>query len=543
LKVFVYSRWDGTQKAFSLDADEALGALSELLMEGLDLEQALDWMERGGFELGGMDFRVLGVEELLGELRERVQSLEQRYRMDTATDALRRRLDALLDRERDALREGHGFESSRMNAFQQRRYEGSEALSERIERFRDWPFEDEVAGDEFRELLAERERLKGLEQFLQRRGDRFRGTEGADYETAQQVREEIEALEKLARELAAGNFEAISSEALEHLLSEAGARSVVLLRDLRASLERAGYLRSRGQGLELTPNAIRRLGASALAEVYAALRKGRAGRHDTPARGVATPRPDETRRFEFGDALQLDVSRTLRNAVERAGRERPGEAPSIPVRLSVEDFEVHEMDYTTQTTTVLLLDMSWSMSWVGRFPAAKRVALALDHLVRSKFPRDHFFVVGFSTRARRLRVGELPEATWDMGDPFTNLQEGLMIARQLISKHRSPSPQILVITDGQPTAYFVERQLRVEWPMGAGGISPRAAEETLREVRRVTQQGITINTFMLDAAPELVGFVDRMTRINRGRAFFTSPRELGSFLMVDYLGQRRKRTR
>jgi uncharacterized protein with von Willebrand factor type A (vWA) domain len=543
LKVFVYSRWDGTQKAFSLDADEALGALSELLMEGLDLEQALDWMERGGFELGGMDFRVLGVEELLGELRERVQSLEQRYRMDTATDALRRRLDALLDRERDALREGHGFESSRMNAFQQRRYEGSEALSERIERFRDWPFEDEVAGDEFRELLAERERLKGLEQFLQRRGDRFRGTEGADYETAQQVREEIEALEKLARELAAGNFEAISSEGLEHLLSEAGARSVVLLRDLRASLERAGYLRSRGQGLELTPNAIRRLGASALAEVYAALRKGRAGRHDTQARGVATPRPDETRRFEFGDALQLDVSRTLRNAVERAGRERPGEAPSIPVRLSVEDFEVHEMDYTTQTTTVLLLDMSWSMSWVGRFPAAKRVALALDHLVRSKFPRDHFFVVGFSTRARRLRVGELPEATWDMGDPFTNLQEGLMIARQLISKHRSPSPQILVITDGQPTAYFVERQLRVEWPMGAGGISPRAAEETLREVRRVTQQGITINTFMLDAAPELVGFVDRMTRINRGRAFFTSPRELGSFLMVDYLGQRRKRTR
>ncbi len=360
---------------------------------------------------------------------------------------------------------------------------------------------------------------------------------------AQQLREEIEALEQLARDLAEGRFDSIAPEDLARLLSEDAARSLVLLRDLRASLDRAGYLRQRGSGLELTPRAIRRLGAGALADVYGALRKGRVGRHQTNARGVSTPRPDETRPFAFGDPLQLDVSRTLRNAVERVARERPGEPLALPIQMRVEDFEVPAADFSTQTTTVLLLDMSWSMSWVGRFPAAKRVALALDHLVRTRFPRDHFFVVGFSTRARRLRVGELPEATWDMGDPFTNLQEGLILARDLISKHRSPSPQILIVTDGQPTAYFAERQLHVEWPMGAGGISPHAADATLREVRRVTQQGITINTFMLDSAPELVGFVDRMTRLNRGRAFFTSPRELGSFLMVDYLTQRRKRTR
>ncbi len=512
-------------------------------MEGLDLEQALEWMERGGFELGGMDFRVMGVEELMDELRDRVRALEEKYNLDGATDEMKRRLDALLDRERDTLRERHGFESSRMNEFQQRRHDGEQGLSDRIERFRDWSFEDEEAGEEFRELLEELERLRALEKFQRQRGDRFRGREQADYETAQRIREEIEGLEKLARDLAEGNFESISPEDLQRLLSEDGARSLLLLRDLRASLERAGYLRSRGDGLALTPRAIRRLGAGALAEVYGALRKGRAGRHETRAHGSSLPRPDETRRFEFGDPLQLDVSRTLRNAALRTASERPGEALPLPIRMSVEDFEVNEHDFTTQTTTVLLLDMSWSMSWVGRFPAAKRVALALDHLVRSRFPRDHFFVVGFSTRARRLRMGELPEATWDMGDPFTNLQEGLMLARELIAKHRSPSPQILVITDGQPTAYFQDRQLRVEWPMGAGGISPHAAEETLREVQRVTRQGITINTFMLDAAPELVAFVDRMTRINRGRAFFTSPRELGSFLMVDYLSQRRKRTR
>ncbi len=116
-----------------------------------------------------------------------------------------------------------------------------------------------------------------------------------------------------------------------------------------------------------------------------------------------------------------------------------------------------------------------------------------------------------------------------------------MVAERLIAKHPGPSPQILVITDGQPTAYFSGETLRVEWPTGFGGISPHAVAETLREVRRVSRRGITINTFMLDDAPELVGFVERMTEINRGRAFFTSPRQLGSYLVVDYITQRRRR--
>ena len=152
-------------------------------------------------------------------------------------------------------------------------------------------------------------------------------------------------------------------------------------------------------------------------------------------------------------------------------------------------------------------------------------------------------MVGFSTRARELPIRELPLATWDMGDPFTNLQEGLLVAERLIGQHPSPSPQVLVVTDGQPTAYFQGKELRVEWPMGFGGVSPHAVAETLKTVRRITGRGITINTFMLDDAPELVGFVERMTEINRGRAFFTSPNQLGSFLTVDYLNHRRKRIR
>ena len=537
---FVYSRWDGSQQEFSLDPARALDALSDLLMEGLDVQEALEWMRRHGFELAGLDMRVMGLEELVEELRAEAGSLYERYSMDAATEDLRRRLDEILDAEQRALRDAHGYESARMNEFLERRHAPDAELSRAIERYRDWRFEDPEAGQAYRELLEEVERLRRLEQFLRERGERFSGSEPADYETAQQVRERIERLEQLARSLAEGDFEPVSPEALRELLGDQAARSLILLRDLESGLRRGGYLR--GEDPELTPRAIRRIGAQALAEVYGALRRDRPGGHEVDARGAALPRPDESRPFAFGDRLDLDIPRSLLNAVKRrAGRRAAAAQAGRRIELRVDDFEVREYDYTTHATTVLLLDMSWSMSWAGRFAAAKRVALALDHLVRTRFPRDHFAIVGFSTRARELRIRELPEVSWDLGDPFTNLQEGLMVAERIIQKHPSASPQVLVITDGQPTAYFQGSELRVEWPMGFGGVSPHAVAETMKQVRRVTRRGVTINTFMLDDSPELVGFVERMTQVNRGRAFFTSPSQLGSFLMVDYLSHRRRR--
>jgi uncharacterized protein with von Willebrand factor type A (vWA) domain len=508
-------------------------------MEGLDVDEALEWMRQYGFELAGLDMRVMGVQEVIDELRREIRELEQRYHLERATDDLARRLDEILDREERALRDAHGLESSRLNDFLTRRHGEHRRLSDALESLRDHRFEDEEAGADFRALLEELERLRALESFRAERGARFRGPEAADYEQAQQIRERIQALEQLARDLAEGNFESLSQEALRELLSQGALRSLLWIRDLPQTLREAGLLRPGDAGLELTPRAIRRIGAQALASVYGALRKGRPGSHDTVQRGVALPRPDETRPFAFGDAFDLDVVRTLLNAVKRRGREGAVPSAGPAIELSVDDLEVRECDFSTQTTTILLLDMSWSMSWAGRFPAAKRVALAMDHLIRTRFPRDSFFVVGFSTRARELKVRDLPLATWDMGDPFTNLQEGLMVAERLIERHPSPSPQVLVITDGQPTAYFRGRELHVEWPMGFGGVSPHAVAETLKTVRRATRRGITINTFMLDDAPELVGFVERMTEINRGRAFFTSPRQLGSFLMVDFVARRR----
>jgi uncharacterized protein with von Willebrand factor type A (vWA) domain len=189
----------------------------------------------------------------------------------------------------------------------------------------------------------------------------------------------------------------------------------------------------------------------------------------------------------------------------------------------------------------LLLDMSWSMSWEGRFAAAKKVALAMESLIRARYPRDYFAVVGFYTRATELELRDLPEASWNMGDPFTNLQDGLRLASDLLRRHPSPNRHMIVITDGQPTAYFSRGRLYCEWPLSFGGISMRAERETLREVERVTRQGVTINTFMLDDSPSLRAFVDRMTRINKGRALFSRPDRLGEYLLVDYLARKRKK--
>jgi uncharacterized protein with von Willebrand factor type A (vWA) domain len=536
-----YSRWDGSQKEFSLDADKALDALSDLMMHGLNAREAMQYMQQFGFELAGQDFRVMGQKELMQELRKRARELLDRYDMSETTKALRERFENLLGEEENAVKEQHGYESRKMNDFLDRRHAQTPRLSDAIERFSDYEFEDEDAAEAYEELKNELDRMRQLEDFLKQAQQHFRGKTKADYETGQQVREQMQALQQMLRALQEGKLENIDPAQLAELLGENAQRSLIMLRDLESTLRDRGYLRTRDGEDELTPTAVRRIGASALASVYANLRKGRQGGHETVAQGVAMPRPDETHPYQFGDALDVDVVKSVLNALRREGRDNLDGRGERGLRLSVDDLEVREKDFSTQTTTVLLLDLSWSMSFENRFPAAKRVAIAMHQLIRTRFPRDHFFVVGFSTRARELSVQELPAISWDPGDPFTNLQEGLMVAERLIVRHPSPSPQILVITDGQPTAYFIDEELHVEWPSGYGGVSPRAVAQTLRQVQRITQRGITINTFMLHDSPELVGFVERMTEINRGRALFTDPQRLGSYVMVDHLAHRRKR--
>ena len=236
MRVYRYCAWDGSQDEFRLDPDDALDALSALLMEGLSLRAALDAMAEHGFALAGRELRVLGRQDLLRALRDEARALERRYHLRAATESIRRRLDALLDLEQTAVRARHGHESARHNDFMARRHaepaEPGEPLSGLLDRFRDWAFEDATAGEAFAELLAELERLRALERFRHARGERFRGPEPAGYETAQEIRERLEALSALAQALADGDLPSVDSEALRALLGSEAADSLILLRDL-----------------------------------------------------------------------------------------------------------------------------------------------------------------------------------------------------------------------------------------------------------------------------------------------------------------------
>ena len=217
------------------------------------------------------------------------------------------------------------------------------------------------------------------------------------------------------------------------------------------------------------------------------------------------------------------------NAIVRSG-------PQVPIRVTPADFEIRRREQITEAATCLLLDQSRSMGMFGSFLAAKKVALALHTLTKSQFPRDKLWVIGFSDYAVELKGEELPEITWNAWVSGTNLQHAFMLSRQLLTREKAATKQVIVITDGEPTAHIEGNRAFFAYPP-----SFRTIQETLKEVKRCTQAGITINTFMLESSYYLLNFIDQLTRINRGRAFYTNPDKLGEFVLVDYLSSRRKR--
>jgi uncharacterized protein with von Willebrand factor type A (vWA) domain len=345
--------------------------------------------------------------------------------------------------------------------------------------------------------------------------------------------ERMEDLRKLESQLSSMQLKDVDKELLERLLGGDPKQDFEGVMRMQSLLEEGGYVLEQGERFELTPKGVRRVGQLALRDIYQQLRRDGMGRHATRTRGNQEVLLETSRPYVQGDPLHINMVQTLKNALLNGG--------GVPVRIGPRDFAVYESEFNTRAATVLLLDMSWSMSWEGRFAAAKKVALAMESLVRALHPRDYFGIVGFFTRAVELKAKDLPQATWNMGDPFTNLQDGLHLATEMLGKKPSANQQMIVITDGQPTAYCRQGRLYCEWPLSFGGISQRAAEETLKEVERITRKGITINTFMLDDSPVLRGFVDDLTRINKGRAFYTRPDRLGEYLLVDYLSHQRKK--
>jgi uncharacterized protein with von Willebrand factor type A (vWA) domain len=321
----------------------------------------------------------------------------------------------------------------------------------------------------------------------------------------------------------------IDEALLRDLAGEDATDDLDQLRELTRALEEAGYLEREGGRLDLTPRAARKLGMRALTDIFSRLRRESLGGHPLPSSGAGGERTDETKRYEHGDAFAVDLNRTLFNAMARGGA-------GTPVRLSPDDFEVHRTEEATVSSTVLLLDMSRSMLLRGCSTAAKRVAMALHTLIHTKYPRDRLYVVGFAYYARQIKpeaIATLSPYEFEYG---TNLQHALLIARQLLGRRTGGNKEIVVITDGEPTAHIANGQVEFAYPP-----TVRTMQSTLREVGRATREGIVINTFMLERSRYLSEFVDLMSRINHGRAFYVEPEHLGEYVLVDYVSKKRKR--
>jgi uncharacterized protein with von Willebrand factor type A (vWA) domain len=321
-----------------------------------------------------------------------------------------------------------------------------------------------------------------------------------------------------------GQLAEVDIDQARDLLGNDVARSLERLQDLAQMLKDAGLIDQRDGRYELTPKGVRALGQKALSDLFRNLVKDRAGRHSIERNGVGHERAYEHKPYEFGDPFNLNVEQTIRNAITRQGG-------GTPVRLTPADFEVERTEVVTKSSTVLLLDVSMSMPMRDNFLPAKKVAMALHSLITTQFPNDYFGLVSFGRVARDVKPQLLPEMSWDF-EWGTNMQHALLLARTQLEK-QSGTKQIIMVTDGEPTAHIEGDEAIFQYPPSYATI-----EQTLREVRRCTRAGIRINTFMLDESPYLQDFVTRMMKMNQGRAFFTPAATLGDYVLVDFLEHR-----
>jgi len=363
--------------------------------------------------------------------------------------------------------------------------------------------------------------------------DQMRGEQGMGMGEATSALEELADLEDLEAALGqdypGASLDDIDEAAVQRALGRSAVDDIEALRRIERELQAQGYLvRDEHGRLELSPRAVRRLGATALRKVFSDLSsKGRGG-HDVRDAGAAGDRTGSSRAWQFGDEQPLDVVRTVSNAVLRTG--------SGTVRLHVDDFEVVETERRTTAAVALLVDLSFSMELRGSWGEAKQTALALHSLVTTQFPQDTIEVIGFSDLAQVLRPEQLAglDAQRVQG---TNLQHALMLAGRFLGKHPDAEPVVLVVTDGEPTAHLTQGG----WAEFAWPPLPETLELTLAEVERITRRGATINVFMLDDEPRLVEFVELIAARNGGRVFSPDPSRLGEYVVQDYLRARRGR--
>jgi uncharacterized protein with von Willebrand factor type A (vWA) domain len=340
----------------------------------------------------------------------------------------------------------------------------------------------------------------------------------------------------------------MDADQMGRVLGEEAREYAKELQKMMRELEESGFIKRGEHGLELTARAMRKIGEKALFDIFKLMHGGQIGDHNRDKKGFGVDLTDETKRWEFGDPLNLNTQKTVANAVIRSGK-------GTPVNLLPEDFEIDQTITQSMASTVIALDMSASMMWAGYFQAGQRVGLALDTLIKSKYPKDNVATLAFSYFVLPVTSTMLLDTYWVEYGGGTNFQEVLRYSREVLKRQPGNNKQIILITDGEPSTYNQTSEERWENQLemlrnvydddelkGNGGRRRRrygsVVEETLKEVRRCTKDGIKINTFMLDQSPALLEFVKMMTKINKGRAFIASPEELGTYVVADYANMR-----
>jgi len=660
---FTYSRWDGTQKGFDLDADSLFEEITDDLLYHGDVNAALRrLMQQGMRDRNGEE--MMGLRDLMKRLREERQQRLDQHDLGGVYSEIADALDDIVDEERHAI--DNATAEAERSGDDRRAQNARDAATERqfrldmlppdlagkVRELSEYDFESADAKQRFDDLLDQlrqqlmqqtldqmssavqnmtpeaMQRMKdmmaglnemlekqqrgedpGFEQFMNEFGDffpenpqsleelleqmaqrmaamqamlnsmspeqraqlqqlsdqllddmdlrwqmdqlgqnlqqmfpqqgwgqeyQFRGDEPMGMGQAMQMMQELGELDQLENLMKNASNPAALAEAdldrVRDLLGDDAAKSLERLAELTKMLEEQGLIHQKDGKLELTPRGLRKIGNNALRDLYSKLAKDKNGQHATSRLGFGHERTYETKQYEYGDPFQLDLHRTIRNAVRRNGA-------STPVKLSPDDFEIERTEHLTRSSTVLMLDLSMSMPMRDNFLPAKKVAMALHALITSQFPRDYMGLVGFSETAYELTAADLPEVSWDFAYG-TNMHHGFTLARKMLAR-QTGTKQIIMITDGEPTAHITERgDVFFNYPPVQETI-----EVTLREAARCTREGIRINTFMLDADFGLKHFVEQLTAINRGRAFFTNHESLGDYVLVDFIEHKRQLAR
>ena len=561
------------------DAEALLDALADEVLDEPDVGAALSSLQRRGFPLSDGAHHP-GTHELAQAVRHEQQALQRQYSFDALTGAFASKVREAVREELRTIEQHYaaradgraaeieaaeqalhalaqhaagtppdgsrplkaheaearyeelfiqvqeGLEDTRRDRQEERaRLETLESVPRQpidaVQLLQDYEFLSDDAGRMVQELNAIRPKMAELMATEWRHT--FRGAEQVNVEAAADVARDMRELDRMEGHLRSGKVAHMDPERVGVRLGHPAMGAVEGLQRMESLLHEAGYLVDDVGGARLSPRGIRRLGERALREMFTSLKRAGSGEHEAEFPGPGSARGAVVRPFEGGDPFQIHLTETLLRAASRA--------PGVPIRLGPMDFMVHEPEAGVHSATVLMIDLSYTMTRHGRILAAKKVALALDTLLRTRFPKDTLELVGFSSVARSLTLAELPNVKPTLGQPFTNMQDGLRLASRLLCRHRGANRQVILITDGEPTAVTDEGgRIRSCYPP-----DERIFNTTLEAVRQCTAHGIVINIIMLDRQPELMEFVRRMAHVNRGRALMCTPKSLGQYVIFDYL--------